>query len=118
MVVDPLNVTFTALSDETRRAMIHRLARGPATVHELSEPFDLSQQMISKHIAYLVRAKIVEKVKCGRESVCMLRPQSLKTVSEWTLRYRQLWEERFDKLEAVVHRMKEVEAQRGKRRRR
>jgi hypothetical protein len=48
----------------------------------------------------------------------MLRPQSLKTVSEWTLRYRQLWEERFDKLEAVVHRMKEVEAQRGKRRRR
>jgi DNA-binding transcriptional ArsR family regulator len=118
MVVDPLNVTFTALSDETRRKMIHRLARGPATVHELSEPFDLSQQMISKHIAYLVRAKIVEKVKRGRESVCMLRPQSLKTVSEWTLNYRQLWEERFDKLEAVVHRMKEVEAQRGKRRRR
>jgi hypothetical protein len=74
--------------------------------------------MISKHIAYLVRAKIVEKVKRGRESVCMLRPQSLKTVSEWTLSYRQLWEERFDKLEAVVHRMKEVEAQRGKRRRR
>ena len=65
----------------------------------------------------LVRAKIVEKVKRGRESVCMLRPQSLKTVSEWTLSYRQLWEERFDKLEAVVHRMKEVEAQRGKRRR-
>ncbi len=112
-----MNVTFTALSDETRRAMIHRLARGPATVHELAEPFDLSQQMISKHIAYLVRAKIVEKVKRGRESVCMLRPAPLKTVSEWALTYRELWEGRFDKLEAVVNRMKEVEAQRGKRHR-
>jgi DNA-binding transcriptional ArsR family regulator len=117
MVVNQLDVTFTALSDETRRAMIHRLARGPATLHELAEPFDLSQQMISKHIAYLVRAKIVDKAKRGRESVCTLRPQSLKTVSEWALNYRRLWEERFDKLEAVLHRMKEVEAQRGKRRR-
>ncbi len=87
-------------------------------MHELSEPFDLSQQMISKHIAYLVRAMIVKKVKRGRESVCMLRPQSLKTVSEWALNYRKLWEERFDRLETVVHQMKEVEAQRGKRRRR
>ena len=74
--------------------------------------------MISKHIAYLVRARMVEKVKRGRESVCMLRPQSIKTVSEWALSYRQLWEERFDKLEAVVHQMKEVETQRAKRRRR
>lgn len=96
--------------------MIHRLARGPASVHELSEPFDLSQQMISKHIAYLVRAEIVEKSKRGRESVCALRPQSLKLVSEWALNYRRLWEERFDRLDAVVHRMKEVEAKRGKRR--
>lgn len=87
-------------------------------MQELSEPFDLSQQMISKHIAYLVRAKIVEKAKRGRESVCMLRPQALKTVSEWALNYRQLWEERFAKLEDVVHRMKEVEAKRGKRHRR
>ena len=118
MVVDSLNVTFTALSDETRRAMIHRLARGPATVHELAEPFDLSQQMISKHIACLVRAEIVEKVKRGRESVCMLRPQSLKAAGEWTMSYSQLWNERLDKLETVVRRMKEVEAKRGKRRRR
>lgn len=118
MVVDQLNVTFTALSDGTRRAMIHRLSRGPATVHELSEPFDLSQQMISKHIAFLVRARFVVKEKRGRESVCALRPESLKTVSDWALRYRQLWEERFDRLDAVVHRMKEAEAKHGRKNRR
>ena len=98
--------------------MIHRLSRGPATVHELSEPFDLSQQMVSKHIAFLVRARLVVKEKRGRESVCALRPESLKTVSDWALRYRQLWEERFDKLDAVVHRMKEAEAERGRKNRR
>ena len=117
LVVNQLNVTFTALSDGTRRAMIHRLSRGPATVHELSEPFDLSQQMISKHIAFLVRAKLVVKEKRGRESVCALRPESLKTVSDWAIRYRQLWEERLDRLDAVVHRMKETEAEHGKRHR-
>ncbi len=87
--------------------MIHRLSRGPATVHELSEPFDLSQQMISKHIAFLVRASLVIKEKRGRESVCALRPHTLKTVSDWALGYRQLWEERFDNIDAIVHRMKE-----------
>ena len=73
MVVDKLGTTFAALSDPTRRAMIQRLSHGPATVHGLTEPFALSQQMISKHIAYLVRARIVIKTKRGRESVCTLR---------------------------------------------
>ena len=83
-------------------------------MRQLSEPFDLSQQMISKHIAFLVRARLVVKEKHGRENVCALRPESLKKVSDWALRYRQLWEERFDKLDAVVHRMKEAEAKHGK----
>src|SRR5712664_2542599 len=67
MVVDKLDTTFAALSDPTRRAMIERLSHGPASVHGLTEPFALSQQMISKHIAYLVRARIVIKTKRGRE---------------------------------------------------
>ena len=66
MVVDSLGTTFAALSDPTRRAMIERLSHGPASVHRLTEPFALSQQMISKHIAYLVRARIVIKTKRGR----------------------------------------------------
>src|SRR5205085_3719951 len=72
MVVDQLGTTFAALSDPTRRRMIERLSHGPASVHGLTEPFALSQQMISKHIAYLVRARIVIKAKRGRESVCTL----------------------------------------------
>jgi len=106
MVVDLLDTTFAALSDPTRRAMIDRLTRGPATVHGLTEPFALSQQMISKHIACLVRARIVIKTKRGRESVCTLRPEAIKTVSDWATNYRRFWEESFDKLEIVVKQMK------------
>jgi DNA-binding transcriptional ArsR family regulator len=110
MVVDSLGTTFAALSDPTRRAMIERLSHGPASVHGLTKPFALSQQMISKHIAYLVRARIVVKTKRGRESICTLRPEALKTVSDWAISYRQLWEERFDRLDAVVNQMKKMEA--------
>jgi DNA-binding transcriptional ArsR family regulator len=106
MVVDRLGTTFAALSDPTRRAMIERLSHGPATVHGLTEPFALSQQMISKHVAYLVRARIVIKSKRGRESVCTLRPETIKKVSDWAGYYRRFWEESFDKLDVVVNQMK------------
>ena len=109
MVVDRLGATFAALSDSTRRAMIERLSHGPASVHGLTEPFAISQQMISKHIACLVRARIVIKKKHGRESVCKLRPEAIKTVSDWATGYRRFWEESFDKLDAVVNRMKKEE---------
>ena len=110
MVVDKLDTTFAALSDPTRRAMIERLSHGPASVHGLTEPFALSQQMISKHIAYLVRARIVIKTKRGRERVCTLRPEAIKTVSDWAISYRRFWEESFDKLDVVVNQMKKAEA--------
>jgi len=69
--------------------MIERVSHGPASVHGLTEPFSLSQQMISKHIACLVRARI-----------------AIKTVSDWAISYRRFWEESFDKLDAVVNQMK------------
>jgi hypothetical protein len=62
--------------------------------------------MISKHIAYLVRARIVIKTKRGRESVCTLRPEAIKTVRDWAFNYRRFWEESFDKLDVVVNQMK------------
>lgn len=114
MVVDRLGSTFAALSDPTRRAMVKRLARGPATVRGLTEPFALSQQMISKHIACLVRARIVSKTKCGRESICRLRPEAIKRVSDWAISYRQFWEESFDKLDIVIHQMKKEESEDGR----
>ena len=89
--------------------MVERLSRGPASVHSLTEPFTVSQQMISKHVAFLVRARIVVKTKRGRESVCTLRPEALKTVSDWAGNYRRLWEERFDQLDVVVNQMKKEE---------
>jgi len=91
-----------ALSDPTRRAIVKRLAQHSASVHGLTEPFAVSQQMISKHIAYLVRARIVRKAKRGRESVCTLRPEAIKAVSDWALDYRRFWEESFDKLDVVL----------------
>src|ERR1700723_1403039 len=100
MVVDKLGTTFAALSDPTGRARIERPSHG------LTEPFALSQQMISKHIAYLVRARIVIKTKRGRESVCTLRPEAIKTVRDWAISYRRFWEESFDKLDVVVNQMK------------
>src|ERR1700757_1298336 len=90
--------------------MIERLSRGPASVHGLTKPFALSQQMISKHIAYLVRARIVSKTKRGRESICKLRPEAIKTVGDWAFSYRRFWGESFDKLEVVVNQMKKEEA--------
>ena len=114
MVVDQLDTTFAALSDPTRRGMIEQLSHGPASVHGLTERFALSQQMISKHIAYLVRARIVIKTKRGRESVCTLRPEAIKTVSDWAFNYRRFWEESFEKLDVVVKQMKEKEARDGK----
>ena len=89
--------------------MIERLSRGPASVHGLTEPFALSQQMISKHIACLVRARIVIKTRRGRESICTLRPQAIRAVSDWAISYRQFWEESFDKLDVVLQRMKKTE---------
>jgi DNA-binding transcriptional ArsR family regulator len=109
-VVDILGTIFLALSDPTRRAIIERLTQGPATVNELTEPFAISQQMVSKHIAYLIRANLVMKSKHGRESVCTLQPGAIKVVSDWALEYRRFWDERFDKLDAVLTDMKRTEA--------
>ena len=66
--------------------------------------------MISKHIAYLVRARIVIKTKRGRESVCRLRPEAIRTVGDWAFSYRRFWEESFDKLDVVANQMKKEKA--------
>jgi DNA-binding transcriptional ArsR family regulator len=113
-VVDDLSLTFVALSDPTRRAMVHKLTLGPATIHALTQPFNLSQQMISKHVACLVRAHIVVKQKRGRESVCSLSPAAIKSVADWAIDFRRLWEESLDKLDAVLHEMKNEETNRAR----
>ena len=114
LVVNKLDLTFAALADPTRRAMVRQLTLGPATIHDLTVPFSLSQQMISKHVACLVRARIVVKQKRGRESICKLRPTAIKAVSDWALDFQRLWEESFDKLDVVLQEMKNEEKKHDK----
>lgn len=113
--MENLITTFSALSDPTRLAIVERLLRRPASVRELTEPFEMSQQAISKHLAYLIKAKVVKKEKVGRESICALQPEPLKAVSDWAGNYRRFWEESFDKMEAVLEEMKK-ERKHGKKR--
>jgi DNA-binding transcriptional ArsR family regulator len=114
LVVDKLGMTFAALSDPTLRAMVQRLTLGPATIHALTQPFTLSQQMISKHVARLVRAHIVVKHKRGRESVCTLSPAAIKSVADWAIDFHRLWEESLDKFAAVLQQMKIEETRHGR----
>ena len=108
--MNQLDSTFAALADSTRRAIISRLTLGPASISDLTEPFSLSQQMISKHVACLVRAQIVVKRRRGRESICTLRPNAAKAAADWALGFRRVWEKRLDRLDAVLQQMKNEEA--------
>ena len=109
MVVDRLSTSFIALSDPTRRLILERLAKGAASVSELAEPFDISQQAISKHLAYLERAELIEKRRKGRQQWCALKPGSFNDVSAWVQKCRESWEESFDRLELLVEEMKSQE---------
>lgn len=114
MVVYNLNDTLVALSDPTRRAILDRLARGPATINVLAEPFQLTQQAVSKHVAYLERARLIKKRREGRQQICTLNPEPFETVVTWIERCQKLWSARFDRLDEVLESMKEE--RRGKKR--
>ncbi|MBP6786261.1 MAG: winged helix-turn-helix transcriptional regulator [Candidatus Promineofilum sp.] len=95
---DTLSLTFAALADPTRRAMLARLAQGPATVKELAEPFDLSMPAISKHLKVLEHAGLVERGREAQWRPAQLQAAPLKEASQWLEPYREIWEENFDRL--------------------
>jgi DNA-binding transcriptional ArsR family regulator len=97
-----LDVTFAALADPTRRAILSRLAAGEATVTELAEPFAMSQPAISKHIRVLERAGLVTRGRSAQRRPCRLAAGPLKAASDWLENYRQFWEERFVQLDALL----------------
>ena len=107
MVVNRLSHTFAALADPTRRAIVDRLTRGPATVNELAEPFSISQQAVSKHLAYLEMAHLIERQWQGRQNFCALKPATIREVAEWAEGYRQLWERNFQRLDTLLVEMKQ-----------
>jgi len=102
---DSLSLTFAALADPTRRAILERLAQGPATVKELAEPFDISMPAISKHLKVLEHAGLIERGREAQWRPAQLKAAPLKDASEWLERYRENWEDNFDRLEAYLRKL-------------
>ena len=102
----PLDRTFSALSDPTRRAMLDRLSLGSATVSELAAPTRISLPGALKHVRILEEADLVTSEKRGRTRECRLGPAQLEDATAWIERYRSRWERRLDRLEAVIDKRK------------
>src|SRR5688572_33453872 len=98
-----LDNVLTAISDPTRRAIIDRLARGPARVTDVAEPFAMSLNAVSKHIKVLEQAGLVRRARHGREHTLELEAEPLHQVKTWVLRYEHYWSERLDRLEAFFN---------------
>ena len=102
MPSDTLGPTLAALSDPTRRAIVARLARGEATVTELTAPLSISMPAVSRHLKVLEQAGLVERGRDAQFRPCRLRPEGLIEVSAWVDALRVTWEQRFDRLEAYL----------------
>lgn len=107
---DALNLIFAALADPTRRAMLQRLAEGPATVTELAEPFEMSMPAISKHLKVLERAGLIERGREAQWRPAQLQAAPLQEVSQWLEQYRQYWEESFDRLDEYLRKLQQEKA--------
>ena len=94
-----LDLAFAALSHPARRAIVHRLSRGPARVTDVAAPFNMSLNAVSKHLKVLEQAGLVRRQRSGREHRLLLQPAPLRAVARWTSRYQRFWNERLDALE-------------------
>jgi DNA-binding transcriptional ArsR family regulator len=97
-----LNVAFAALSHPTRREIVERLAKRPARVSDLAQPFDMSLNAVSKHVKVLERAGLVRRTREGREHHIALDPEPIRRIAGWASRYERFWSDRLDKLEAFL----------------
>ena len=118
MAADHLSVTFAALADPTRRAILARLASGECSVTELAEPFEMSMPAVSKHLRVLERAGLIARGREAQWRPCRIDAAPLKEVADWTERYRAFWEERFDRLELYLQELQAKEKKHGRKQRR
>jgi DNA-binding transcriptional ArsR family regulator len=109
MTADSLSLTFAALADPTRRAILARLAAGAATVKELSAPFAISGPAISKHLRVLERAGLIVRGREAQWRPCRLEAAPLREVSEWTEDYRRFWEASYERLDEYLQQLRERE---------
>ncbi len=106
---DPLSATFAALADPTRRAILARLAKGEASVKDLSAPFQMSQPAISKHLRVLERAGLIEQGRQAQWRPRRLQAGPLRDVADWVGQYRRHWEESFERLDAYLRDLQRIE---------
>jgi DNA-binding transcriptional ArsR family regulator len=101
----PLDTTFAALADPTRRAILARLASGETSVTELAAPFEMSMPAISKHLKVLERARLIARGREAQWRPCRLEAAPLKDIADWIEHYRQFWEQSFGRLEDYLRKL-------------
>ena len=109
-MIDPLSLTFAALADPTRRAILARLALGETSVTELAEPFDMSLPAISRHLKVLEHAGLISRGREAQWRPCRIAPVSLKEVDGWLRGFRRFWDENFNRLDDYLEELKANEA--------
>jgi len=111
MAADRLSSTFAALADPTRRAILARLTLGETSVTELAKPFAISGPAISKHLKVLERAGLITRGREAQWRPCRIEFKALQGVDAWLAEYRQLWEQRLDRLDDYL---RELQAKKNK----
>ncbi len=96
--MDHLSITFAAVADPTRRAILARLAKGEATVGQLAAPFAISLPAVSRHLRVLQRARLIEQRVDAQWRLCRINAEPLKEAADWIEQYRRFWEDRLDRL--------------------
>ncbi len=112
MPTDRLSVTFSALSDPTRRAILARLALGETSVSKLAEPFAMSLPAVSKHLKVLERAGLITRGRDAQMRPCKIEATALKAADDWLEDYRRLWEQRLDRLDDYLKTLQATEKKR------
>jgi DNA-binding transcriptional ArsR family regulator len=104
---DQLSTVFGALADPTRRAILARLTEGDATVAELAAPFRMSQPAVSRHLKVLEQAGLISRTRRATARLSHLEAEPLREATAWLARYREYWDESYDRLEALLASLKD-----------
>ena len=110
MSIDPLSMTFAAIADPTRRAILVRLSKGEAAVKELASPFNMTLPAISKHLKVLEKAGLITRGRDAQRRPCRIEARPLNEVNEWIESYRRIWETNFGRLENLLDEMNRLES--------
>ena len=111
MRADPLDATFAALADPTRRAILARLASGEASVTELAKPFAMSQPAISKHLKVLERAGLVSRGRDAQRRPCRLEAEPLRDATQWLAGFRAFWAGSFERLDDLLAELRHTQGE-------